>query len=158
MLTEMEQGATFDQAVKKAQALGIAETDPSFDVDGWDAAVKVSALATVLMDGSAPLKPAAIAREGIRGLTAEQLSAARMLGRPYKLVCQAEKRADGSVVGSVRPEQVPMDDPLAGCQGATSIIVFQMDVIHGLTLSEIHPDAVTTAYGPLADFITIARA
>jgi homoserine dehydrogenase len=61
------------------------------------------------------------------------------------------------VVGSVRPEQVPNDEPLAGCDGATSIILFQMDVIHGLTLSEIHPDAVTTAYGPLADFITIAR-
>lgn len=155
MLSEMEQGASFEQAVKKAQDRGIAETDPSFDVDGWDATVKVSALATVLMDY--PLKPADIAREGIRGLTAETLSTARMMGRPYKLVCQAEKRPDGTVVGSVRPEQVPLDDPLAGCEGATSIILFQMDVIHGLTLSELHPDAVTTAYGPLADFITIAR-
>lgn len=157
MLTEMEHGASFDQAVKKAQDLGIAETDPSFDVDGWDAAVKVSALATVLMDADAPLKPDAIAREGIRGLTPELLATARMMGRPYKLVCQAEKRPDGTVVGSVRPEQVPLEDPLAGCDGATSIIVFQMDVIHALTLSEIHPDAVTTAYGPLADLITIAR-
>jgi homoserine dehydrogenase len=155
MITEMEHGATFDQAVKKAQDLGIAETDPSFDVDGWDATVKVSALATVLMDY--PLKPAAIAREGIRGLTPEALSAARMMGRPYKLVCQAEKRQDGTVVGSVRPEQVPGDDPLARCEGATSILLFQTDVIHGLTLSELHPDAVTTAYGPLADLITIAR-
>jgi len=59
--------------------------------------------------------------------------------------------------GSVRPEQVPNDEPLAGCDGATSIILFQMDVIHGLTLSEIHPDAVTTAYGPLADFLAIAK-
>jgi homoserine dehydrogenase len=64
---------------------------------------------------------------------------------------------DGTVTGSVRPEQVPNDEPLAGCDGATSIILFQMDVIHGLTLSEIHPDAVTTAYGPPADFVTIAR-
>jgi homoserine dehydrogenase len=155
MLTEMEHGATFEQAVKKAQDLGIAETDPSFDVDGWDATVKVSALATVLMDYA--LKPQDIQREGIRGLTPEMLSAARMMGRPYKLVCQAEKRTDGTVAGSVRPEQVPLDDPLAGCEGATSIILFQMDVIHGLTLSELHPDAVTTAYGPLADLVTIAR-
>ena len=70
---------------------------------------------------------------------------------------QAEKRPDGTVVGSVRPEQVPGDDPLAGCEGATSIILFQTDVIHGLTLSELHPDAVTTAYGPLADLVSIAR-
>jgi homoserine dehydrogenase len=155
MLTEMENGASFDQAVKKAQDLGIAETDPSFDVDGWDATVKVSALATVLMDH--PLKPADVAREGIRGLTPDRLRAARMMGRPFKLVCQAEKRADGTVAGSVRPEQVPLDDPLAGCEGATSIILFQMDTIHGLTLSELHPDAATTAYGPLADLVTIAR-
>jgi homoserine dehydrogenase len=155
MLTEMERGASFDQAVKQAQDLGIAETDPSFDVDGWDATVKVSALATVLMDY--PLKPGDTAREGIRGLPAESLRAARMMGRPYKLVCQAEKRPDGTVVGSVRPEQVPGDDPLAGCDGATSIILFQMDVIHALTLSELHPDAVTTAYGPLADLVGIAR-
>ncbi len=155
MITEMEHGASFDQAVKKAQDLGIAETDPSFDVDGWDATVKVSALATVLMDY--PLKPDAIAREGIRGLTSEVLATARMMGHPYKLVCQAEKRQDGSVVASVRPEQVPNDDPLARCEGATSIILFQTDVIHGLTLSELHPDAITTAYGPLADLVTIAR-
>lgn len=155
MLTEMEHGASFEQAVKKAQDLGIAETDPSFDVDGWDATVKVSALATVLMDY--PLKPDDIAREGIRGLTPEALSAARMMGRPYKLVCQAEKRADGTVAASVRPEQVPSDDPIARAEGATSIILFQTDVIHGLTLSELHPDAVTTAYGPLADLVTIAQ-
>ena len=155
ILTEMENGTNYEAAVRKAQDLGIAETDPSFDVDGWDATVKVSALATVLMDY--PLKPNDIAREGIRGLGMEQVQSAKMMGRPYKLVCQAEKLADGTVVGSVRPEQVPNDEALAGCDGATSIILFQMDVIHGLTLSEIHPDAVTTAYGPLADFITIAK-
>ncbi len=156
VLTEMECGSSFEQAVGKAQDLGIAETDPSFDVDGWDATVKVSALATVLMDY--PLKPQDIAREGIRGLTTEQVQSAKMMGSRYKLVCQAEKQLDGTVVGSVKPELVRIaDDPLAGCDGATSIILFQMDVIHGLTLSEIHPDAVTTAYGPLADFITIAK-
>jgi hypothetical protein len=52
---------------------------------------------------------------------------------------------------------VPNDDPLARCEGATSIILFQTDVIHGLTLSELHPDAITTAYGPLADLVTIAK-
>jgi homoserine dehydrogenase len=155
ILTEMEHGNSFEAAVKKAQDLGIAETDPSFDVDGWDATVKVAALATVLMDY--PLKPNDVAREGIRGLGMEQVQSALMMGRRYKLVCQAERKTDGTVVASVRPEQVPNDEPLAGCDGATSIIIFQMDVIHGLTLSEIHPDAVTTAYGPLADFVTIAR-
>lgn len=154
IITEMEQGLTFDQAVKKAQDLGIAETDPSFDVDGWDATVKVSALTTVLMD--TPVKPQDVQREGIRGLTPEAVKVARAEGRPYKLVCQAE-RASGAVVASVRPEQVPLTDPLASVRGASSMIQFQTDTLYGLTLSEQDPDALTTAYGPLADFITIAR-
>ncbi len=155
ILTELERGSSFEAAIKKAQDLGIAETDPSFDLDGWDATVKVSALATVLMDY--PLKPKDVVREGIRGLNPDAVQSAPMMGRRYKLVCKAEKHTDGTVTATVRPEQVPNDDPLAGVDGATSIVLFQMDVIHGLTLSELHPDAVTTAYVPLADFITIAR-
>jgi homoserine dehydrogenase len=154
ILTEMEKGLTFEAAVKKAQEVGVAETDPSADVDGWDAAVKVSALATVLMD--VPVKPQDIAPVGIRNLTSEQVRAARAEGRPYKLVCKAEK-VDGKVIASVKPEQVPADDVLATVSGTSSIIVFEMDTIYGLTVSEIGGDAVTTAYGPLADFISIAR-
>lgn len=155
IITEMENGLTFDAAVKKAQDLGIAETDPSADVDGWDAAVKVSALATVLMD--VPVKPRDVRPQGIRSLTPEIVSAARAAGNPYKLVCQAERGDDGQVTASVRPEQVALTDPLASVRGASSIIQFQMDTLYGLTLSEQDPDAVTTAYGPLADFITIAQ-
>jgi len=151
ILTEMENGLSFEQGVKRAQELGIAETDPSADVDGWDAAVKVAALVTVLM--GAPLKPQAIEREGIRGLTGEMVRAARAAGRPYKLVCRAERSADGQVTASVRPEQVPHADPLANTRGSDSIITFEMDVLHSLTLSEHLADAQTTAYGLLADFI-----
>lgn len=154
ILTEMERGLSFDEAVKKAQELGIAETDPSADVDGWDAAVKVAALATVLMD--APVKPQAVNPTGIRALTGEQVRAARAAGRPFKLVCQAEK-VDGAVSASVQPQQVEAGDPLANVNGASSIVIFELDTLYGLALSEINPDAVTTAYGPLADFITIAR-
>ena len=155
ILTEIENGNSFEEAVKKAQDLGIAETDPSFDVDGWDAAVKVSALATVL-DGLSAQAGGRGARGHPRaepgaGAVGEDDGPAVQAGVP------GGEASDGTVVGRVRPEQVPLDEPLAGCDGATSIILFQMDMIHGLTLSEIHPDAVTTAYGPLADFITIAR-
>ncbi len=155
ILTEMEAGLSFEQAVKKAQDHGIAETDPSFDVDGWDAAVKVSALATVLMD--APLKLQDVQREGIRGLTQERVQAARQAGRPFKLVCQAGRAADGRVTASVRPEQVAASDPLASVNGPNSVVTFEMDTLYSLTLSEQNPDAITTAYGPLADFVTIAQ-
>jgi homoserine dehydrogenase len=154
MLSEMEAGLTFEQAVKSAQDLGIAETDPSADVDGWDAAVKVSALATVLMD--VRLSPQQVQRVGIRDLSPRAVQAARAEGRPYKLVCQAERGAAGQVSASVLPQQIALDDPLASVRGASSIITFELDTLHGLTLKEEEPNAATTAYGPFADFITIA--
>ena len=64
ILDEMEKGRTFAEGVKRAQELGVAETDPSADVDGWDAAVKVCAIAQILM--RKPLKLEEIEREGIR--------------------------------------------------------------------------------------------
>ena len=62
ILSEMENGLSFDESLKKAQALGIAETDATHDIDGWDAAVKTAALITVLMD--VPIKLEEIDREG----------------------------------------------------------------------------------------------
>lgn len=150
ILGEIEAGSAFDEAVKKAQAIGIAETDPSADVDGWDAAVKVAALRTVLMD--APLKPQEVEREGIRGLTPDAVRAARAGGRPYKLVCRADRES-----ASVRPEQVPLADPLANVSGTSSIIHFETDTLSGLTLTEHNPGPETTAYGMLADFINAVK-
>jgi homoserine dehydrogenase len=64
ILSRMEDGESFDAAVKYCQSVGVAETDPSGDVDGWDASIKVAALATVLMN--TPLKPQDVERKGIR--------------------------------------------------------------------------------------------
>jgi homoserine dehydrogenase len=154
ILLEMEAGVSFEAAVMKAQALGIAETDPSNDVDGWDSAVKVATLATVLMDVPVPL--AAVQREGIRGLRPEVVRAARAAGRPFKLVCQAE-RVGGGVVASVRPEQVPLDDPLASVRGTDLLVHFETDTLHGLTIIEHGSGPDTTAYDVMADFISAVR-
>jgi len=78
VLTEMENGLDFDAAVRRAQEIGVAETDPSDDLDGWDPAVKICALAIVLMD--VPLKLADVERTGIRGLTPEAVRAAPCRG------------------------------------------------------------------------------
>jgi homoserine dehydrogenase len=154
ILSEMEAGRSFDEAVRQAQAIGIAETDPGADVDGWDAAVKVSALATVLM--GVPLKPDEIEREGIRGLTGEAVRAARAAGTPYKLVCRAERQGD-RVRAAIRPERVPVTDPLASVSGTSSLVHFETDTLAGLTITEHNPGPETTAYGLLADFINAAR-
>jgi homoserine dehydrogenase len=157
ILTEMGDGLTFDEALKKAQSLGIAETDAAHDVDGWDAAVKTAALITVLMD--VPIKLEEIEREGIRKLSAEAVQAARKAGSPYKLICRAKRARKGEkgISARVHPEQVPLTDPMAQIAGTSSYIHFETDIFPGLALAEENPGLYATAYGMLADFVRIAR-
>ena len=155
ILSEMENGLSFDESLKKAQSLGIAETDATHDIDGWDAAVKTAALITVLMD--VPIKLEEIERKGIRSLTAEAVRAAKKGGRPYKLICRAKKTEKG-ITGTVRPEQIPQTDPMAQITGSSSYIHFETDIFPGLAITEENPGLYATAYGMLADFVRAVRA
>ena len=154
ILTRMENGDSFENAVKYAQEIGLAETDPSGDIDGWDSAVKIAAIATVLMD--VPVKPQQIERAGIRGITPEMIAAAKADGKRYKLICTAEKA--GEVVrGKVAPELLPLTSSFANTEGSTSFIEFHTDVLGPLTISEANPTPDNTAYGLLADFINMVK-
>jgi homoserine dehydrogenase len=154
ILSRMEEGDTFEAAVAYAQSIGLAETDPSGDIDGWDAAVKVSALVTVLMD--IPLKPVDVMRTGIRSLTPENISQARRQAQRWKLVCTA-RREGNRVSAQVAPELVDADSPLYGVNGTSSIITFETNVLPQLSIVEGNPGPETTAYGLLADFINATR-
>jgi homoserine dehydrogenase len=155
ILEAMESGRSFEEGVKAAQELGVAETDPSHDVDGWDSTVKVCALAKVLM--KVPLKPSDVRREGIRGLDARTLRAARDAGKPFKLVARANVKEDGSVSASVRPEQLAATDPLSCVRGTSLAVHFELDMMPGLTIMSHRPNLQSTAYGLLADFINAVR-
>jgi homoserine dehydrogenase len=150
ILSGMEAGLTFEESLRKAQEIGVAETDASHDLEGWDAAVKVAALVTVLMEE--PIRLSDIQREGILGLSTEQVRAAHAAGTPYKLVCEARRRADG-IEARVGPQRLPLSDPLARVAGTSSIVYFETDVFPGLVLTEENPGIYATAYGMLADFI-----
>jgi homoserine dehydrogenase len=150
ILSSMEDGLDFEEALRKAQEIGVAETDPSHDIDGWDAAVKVAALVTVLM--GVPIRLEQIKREGISKLTGDVVRAARAAGKPYKLVCRAQRTGEG-VAASVAPEQLPLSDPLAWVAGTSSVVYFETDIFPGLAITETNPGVETTAYGMLADFI-----
>jgi homoserine dehydrogenase len=150
ILTGMEEGLSFDESLAKAQQIGIAETDPSNDIEGWDAAVKTAALIRVLM--GVPIRMQEIEREGIGRLSGEKVRAARAEGRPYKLVCRA-RRSGQRVIAGVRPEQVPLSDPLAWVAGTSSIVYFETDIFPGLAITENNPGLEATAYGMLADFV-----
>jgi homoserine dehydrogenase len=150
ILSEMETGLTFDEALKKAQALGIAETDATHDIDGWDAAVKTAALVTVLMD--VPIRLEEIARDGIRDLTAQAARNAKRDGWPFKLVCRAQLAGD-EVKASVGPEKVLATSPMGKISGTSSYIYFETDIFPGLAVTEENPGLYATAYGMLADFV-----
>jgi homoserine dehydrogenase len=154
ILTRMEAGESFADAVHYAQSIGIAETDPSGDIDGWDAAVKVAALVTVLMDY--PLKPAEVDRQGIRALTPQDVAAALQSGQRWKLVCSAQRTPQG-IQARVAPERVPQASPMFSVQGTTSIVEFETDVLGNLSIVETDPGPHTTAYGLLADFLNAVR-
>ena len=154
ILTRMEGGEEFDQAVAYAQRIGIAETDPSGDIDGWDAVVKVAALVTVLM--GVPLKPNEVERTGIRGINLEEIKRARDQNQRWKLVCSAAREGKG-VRASVAPQMVPPSSPLFQVDGTTSIVQFETDVLGSLSVIETDPGPHTTAYGLLADFLNAVR-
>jgi homoserine dehydrogenase len=153
ILSEMENGLSFDEALKKAQAIGVAETDATHDIDGWDAAVKTAALITVLMD--VPVRLDQIEREGIRDLTPQALRNARRDGWPFKLVCRAQRVGDG-VKASVAPEKVLATSPMGKIAGTSSYIYFETDIFPGLAITEENPGLYATAYGMLADFVRVA--
>lgn len=155
ILEGMESGMTFDAAVREAQRLGVAETDPSNDVDGIDAAVKVVGLANVLMGGSLAL--ADVNRTGIRGITAEALQEARQNGETWKLIGSARRNADGSITGSVAPERLGPDDALYSVRGTSLAVGFETDVFRELFIAERDPGPEATAYGMLCDFINAVR-
>ncbi len=154
ILTLMEAGKTFDEAIAHAQAIGITETDPSGDTQGWDAAVKAVALTTVLM--GVPLKLDQVERTGIEHLSLEDVRTATAAGRRWKLICTAA-RQDGGVRVVVRPEQIESTDPLFHVMGTSSAITFESDILGDLTLIEDDPGPHTTAYGLLADFINAVK-
>jgi homoserine dehydrogenase len=150
ILGEMERGLSFDLALARARELGVAETDATHDLEGWDAAVKVAALVIVVMGEKIRLSD--VQREGILHLTGEEVRAAREAGTPYKLVCRAQRTSKG-VEARVAPERVPLSDPLAGVAGTSSIVYFETDIFPGLCITEENPGLYATAYGMLADFV-----
>ena len=155
IIETMEAGRSFAEGLKTAQELGVTETDASHDIDGWDATVKVCALASVLMN--VPLKPAEVNREGIRDLTPGKVQAARAEGKPFKLVARAKLAGDGKLVATVRPEQIAASDPLGNVRGTSLAIHFELDMMPGLTITSHRPNLQSTAYGLLADFINAVR-
>jgi homoserine dehydrogenase len=159
ILSRMENGESYEEAVKYCQAVGVAETDPTNDVDGWDAAIKVAALVTVLMD--TPFTPQQVNPTGIREITSQMISQAKAEGKRYKLVCSVERTGD-QINGRIAPELVDASSPLYGMMNSSTGVTFRTDMLpdYSIVVSEREGMAggpIETAYGLFADFARVAR-
>ena len=159
VLSRMEIGESFEEAVEYCQSIGVAETDPTKDLDGWDAAIKIAALVTVLMD--TPMTPQQVNPVGIGGIKPEMIAAAKAEGKRYKLICSAEKVGD-KVVASVSPQLVDMTSPFYGMMNSSTGLTFRTDVILDYSIIETEREdmmggPVETAYGLFADFVNLAK-
>ena len=154
VLSMVEQGYTMDEAILKAQELGIAEADPWYDLDGLDAAMKTTILANNLLDGQ--LTPNMVEREGLRDLSLDEICAAGLAGTPIRLVSQAHREHD-QLIARVFPCKISKDDILQVGKGTTSVISIDTEAMGTITLVEHEPEVIQTAYGVLSDLITILR-
>ena len=154
ILTALERGEAFDPALAAMQRAGIAEADPSLDIDGWDAAAKTAVLANVLLGGA--LTPQTVEREGVTRAAADRIAAARSVGKRVKLVASAE-RAEGVVRGRVRLVELPETELLAQLEGQQNAVILQTDVLGEIAVVQRGSGLTQTAYGLLCDIVEIAR-
>ncbi len=155
ILAAMERGLSMEQGIAEAQALGIAEADVSYDIDGWDSAAKTAALANVLME--ARVTPAQVLRSGLRDLKPGAVMDAAQAGMTTVLLSRAERVADGSLRLSVGPEVISRCDLLATAQGTSNLLLLETDLMGTLGVISINPGVQQTAYGLFSDLVDIAK-
>src|SRR5580765_1618689 len=152
ILTEMERGATYDEALSEAQSRGFAEADPTDDVSGADAAAKMAILATVAFGSRVTL--ADVDYEGIQGLGADEVEAAGEMGMTVRLV-GAATLVDGRLDVRVQPALVDRQHPLAAVAGAFNAVMLQGDAIREITLEGPGAGGLETASAVIADMASV---
>jgi homoserine dehydrogenase len=155
IITAMESGEHFGDALARMQADGIAEADASLDVDGWDAAAKTAALANVLL--GARITPHDVRRTGIGPGDVDRARSALVKGHRLKLVASATRHETGRMTYSVEPRELPSTHLLAGLDGSANALILETDLLDRVAICQLSGSLTQTAYGLLADVVTIAR-
>ena len=155
IITALEAGEPFADALARMQAEGIAEADPSLDVDGWDAAAKTAALANVLMQ--ARTTPRHVRRRGLDATTAEAARQALSRGHRLKLVASARRDDTGALSLVVEPRELPREHLLAGLAGGANALILDTDILDRIAICQLSGSLTQTAYALVADIITVAR-
>lgn len=155
IINEMESsGIEYSEALKKAQALGIAEANPSLDVDGWDTAAKLLILTNVLMNEEKTINDMNI--EGISTINLSDIQEAFIKGQKYKLIGRAVRKEDVLDI-SVMLEKVGLDNPLYGVDGRNKAVRYISDTLGDLTIIGGASGLTAAAASILRDIINIKR-
>ncbi|MGA0150625.1 MAG: homoserine dehydrogenase [Luminiphilus sp.] len=155
ILTEMSnKGRAFEDVLSEAQSLGYAEADPTFDIDGTDAAHKLVILASLAF--GVPLSIDAPAKEGIQNITPEDLDYAKALGYRVKHLGIA-RRSGSRIEMRVHPTLIPESKQLAGVDGVLNAIMLKADAVGELLLVGPGAGGAATASSVCSDIIDIAR-
>jgi homoserine dehydrogenase len=151
----MAAGRDYATALAEAQRRGIAEADPSLDVEGWDTANKLVIIANSFLGIRATLNDLSV--KGITHLTTDDLQAAALQGTVIKLVAKAEAQADGGYQLRVEPTALPAGDFLARCDGWEMGIELRSD-LYGLMFHKIwEREPLPTAAAMLRDAVNLLR-
>jgi homoserine dehydrogenase len=152
VLSAIEQGRSFDEAIGEMQARGIAEADPSLDVEGWDAAAKTAALVNVLMGGA--ITPHQVARTGITAVQPADVGDALARGRRIRLVASA-RRQGHALVAQVEPEVLASDDPLASLSETANALYLTTDLLGEIGIVQREGSLTQTAYAVVSDLTRV---
>jgi homoserine dehydrogenase len=155
VLSRMEKGESIEEAVKIAQKEGFAEADPRNDLEGWDAAAKISVLANALMGAS--ITPLEVDRDGIMNVTVADAQKAVQAGKNLKLICSARRKGE-SVLASVRLEEIERGHPFAPIRESGSVLMIETDLLAPFIIAETDPTLYDTAYGVINDLMSLPYA
>ena len=153
ILEELAAGAEYEDIMRRGREMGFIEADPAMDIEGYDAAAKITALLNVLRD--AGITPDQVDRKGIEDITAGDIQEAASRGKVIKLLCRGWRDADGTVHASVQPTEVDRSDMLASIDSTTSIVSITTDLMKKLSVVEHQPEIEQTAYGIFGDVLRV---
>ncbi len=156
ILTKMsEQGADYDDALAEAQSLGLAERDPTADVEGFDAAAKAAILAGVAFGYD--VAGADVMREGISGIRAVDVEFAERFGYAVKLLAVVERTGEDALSVRVHPAMVPTSHPLAGVRNSFNAVFIEGQAAGELMLYGQGAGGLPTASAVVGDLIDVTR-
>ena len=154
ILTRMEEGLEYDDAVAEAKELGYLEADPTADVEGWDAVAKAMILAQAVFGTKIDLGQ--VEREGIGSLRKEDIQRAKEENKVWKLIARVQK--DGKTLHvSVRPEKLKDSHPLAAVKGAMNAVTVFTDCLGAVTITGPGAGGRETGFAVLNDLISMFR-